>query len=558
MSISPLALLGNGMGQTQSLSGAFGESSFGVFGASGFASLLGGLLGGNTESEAGDDTSLLAMLLGGSADGSLSEMLSDVSFNMTDFLPEGGLASQFDVESLFGKVNDLADMLGKLGAGEGGATAFTQITHVEFEIVIEQVITEFKAIGIDASGLNTVAGLAAAFESLGMSAEDAMDRAVGYVAFMKYMEAEEAKQDEIELLKALLQGEDPSVAYQAFLASKEGGSDEAAGLLAFNARRSSVSISFSAQSTTIISGAELAHSALSGGDIPLAENAAKGPLGDIAQQVATGERPLNEKVISALQQAGIEGESGAFAAAARAASDRIRSEGGVASRTAEFVDGASTQVRGEYLKPQPLAEILSESRNVFTVSQSEQGALQVQSETTDPIDVNDSADFDAFMEKQVNNQNRPAGTERLAQMARQADVAAQMQMQVRQLAKQGGGEVKMVLNPPELGELDLHIRVSDGRVSGVIASQNMDVLEQMARDLRYLQEAFAESGLEFSEEGLSFQLKEEGSQSFSGGENAFSGSEDGEAEDGESGEVLSAEAQDPRWIDPDRLVDMDA
>ncbi len=550
MSISPLALLGNGMGQTQSLSGAFGESSFGIFGAGGFAGLLGSLLGANTEGEAGDDTSLLALLLGGSADGSLSEMLSDVSFNMTDFLPEGGLASQFDVKSLVGKVNDIADMLGKLGAGEGGAAAFTQITHVEFEIVVEQVITEFKAIGIDASGLNTVAGLAAAFESLGMSAEDAMDRAVGYVAFMKYMEAEEAKQDEIELLKALLQGEDPSVAYQAFLASKEGGSDEAAGLLAFNARRSSVSVRFSAQSTTIISGAELAHSALSGSDIPLAENANLG--------LAAGERPMNEKVLTALQQAGIEGESSAFAAAARAASDRLRSEGGVTSRTAEFIDGASTQVRGEYLKPQPLAEILSESRNVFTVSQSEQGALQVQSETTDPIDVNDSADFDAFMEKQVNNQNRPAGTERLAQMARQADVAAQMQMQVRQLAKQGGGEVKMVLNPPELGELDLHIRVSDGRVSGVIASQNMDVLEQMARDLRYLQEAFAESGLEFSEEGLSFQLKEEGSQSSLGRENPFSGSEDGEAEDGESGEVLSAESQDPRWIDPDRLVDMDA
>ncbi|MDE0724062.1 MAG: flagellar hook-length control protein FliK [Alphaproteobacteria bacterium] len=554
MSISPLALLGNGMGQIQHGSGAFGESSFGIFGAGGFAGLLGGLLGaGSADGESAEDGGLLSLLLGGEGEGDLSSLLADSTFDMTNFLPQSGgegadiaPVDMKDIQNLVEKINAIADKLGKLiGEGKGGdANLFLQVTHTEFEVVIEEVITEFKAMGVDVSGLNTVKGLASVFESLGMDPEDAMERAVGYVAFMKYMEAEKAKEDEIELLRALLNGEDPSAAYQAFLAGTEGGTEEADGLLAFNIRRSSVSMSFKS-STTIISGAELAHSALSGGDIPLADSS--------QELLGASERPLNDKVLSALQQAGIEDDSGAFAAAARAASSRMKGEG-VASDP-DLISEGYTQVKGEVLKPQPLADILAQSRNIFTVSASEQGAVQVQAENTEPVDVNDNLDFDAFIEKQVNNQNKPVGTERLAQMARQADVSAQMQMQVRQLAKQGGGEIKMALNPPELGELDIHIRVSDGRVSGVISAQSMDVLEQMARDLRYLQEAFAESGLDFSEEGLSFQLKEDSSTGEQG-ETSFAGSEEQEGKDGEGVDI--AETTEPRWIDPDRLVDVDA
>lgn len=574
MSISPLTLLGNGMGQGESLFGTLGQSSFG---AGGFGGLLGVLLGGSSadagaSAEGGSGTFdfLTALLGGNSAEGAedLFSFLQGASVNLAEFAANA--ETEVDIDStamtaLLEKMDALADKLGALiSAGEGaGETLLTSVTYTEVEVVVQQMVVEFEAVGLEVSDISNMKSLASIFESLGMDPEEAMERAVGYVALMKYAQVEQEKQKEIQLLKAMLEGEDPMAAYQAYMAG-EGSASSAESVLA---QSSTLRWSYGkATTTTIISRAELTHSALVGGELPLAAQQGKG-VADVMQSMspedwdalAASDRPLAEKVSIALKQAGIiEGESGAFAAAARAASARLKKSPGNASAESDVISGADAQVRGEYIKPQPLADVLSQSRQVFSVNGSTNGMVQVQAENAEPMDVNDSVDLDSFIEKQIQNQNRPAGMERMAQMSRQADVSAQMQMQVRQLAQKGGGEVKMVLNPPELGELDIHIRVSDGRVSGVIASQNMDVLEQMARDLRYLQEALAEAGLDFAEDGLSFQLKDDGTGSGEGGQDSFfAEGETQETGEHDEDEVL-ADVQSSRWIDPDKLVDMDA
>lgn len=137
----------------------------------------------------------------------------------------------------------------------------------------------------------------------------------------------------------------------------------------------------------------------------------------------------------------------------------------------------------------------------------------------------------------------------LARTAARADVGAQVGAQVRILTEQGGGQIKMTLNPAELGEIDISLEVSNGRVSGTITAQNVEVVEQLARDLRTLEQSLAQAGLNLGEEGISFQLQGEGA---------------GQNEQGEKGNAQIAEAEGAEtfeqengaWINPERILDI--
>ncbi len=144
--------------------------------------------------------------------------------------------------------------------------------------------------------------------------------------------------------------------------------------------------------------------------------------------------------------------------------------------------------------------------------------------------------------------------ERMAQ-AQAHGVAKQVQLQVQSLGDQGGGQVRMILNPPDLGRVDIQLKIHEGMVSGSISATDSAVVEQLARDIQNLRQSFTDAGLKVGEQGISLMLNNNPQQQSSQqgrGEQAFAGrtTRDGVADDAAP---LSTPAS---WIAPDRIIDV--
>jgi len=143
-------------------------------------------------------------------------------------------------------------------------------------------------------------------------------------------------------------------------------------------------------------------------------------------------------------------------------------------------------------------------------------------------------------------------SDRLLQAAR-AQVTQQASVQLTQMAKDGGGTVRIKLNPEELGTINIELEVLNGRVQGSISAERPEVIEQMARDLQLLKQSLETAGFSLGDNGLSLQLTQDGADD-NDAQHANNGSHAGTSEDldGTDGEGDAPQ----RWLAPDRLLDL--
>jgi flagellar hook-length control protein FliK len=139
----------------------------------------------------------------------------------------------------------------------------------------------------------------------------------------------------------------------------------------------------------------------------------------------------------------------------------------------------------------------------------------------------------------------------LAKVAERAQVAEQINVQVKNLVTKGGGHIRMTLNPAELGQVDIQLQITDGKVQGTILAQNLEVIEQMARDLRSLQQGLAEAGLELDTKGIQFQLREENESS-----NQQASGNRANGENHLEQELEIETEMTSNWTDPDKIIDV--
>jgi flagellar hook-length control protein FliK len=69
--------------------------------------------------------------------------------------------------------------------------------------------------------------------------------------------------------------------------------------------------------------------------------------------------------------------------------------------------------------------------------------------------------------------------------------------EARMLARAGGGEARIQLHPPQLGELSLRVTVTERAVTVSIVAEHAQIADLMARHLPELRQALQATGLRF-------------------------------------------------------------
>ena len=76
---------------------------------------------------------------------------------------------------------------------------------------------------------------------------------------------------------------------------------------------------------------------------------------------------------------------------------------------------------------------------------------------------------------------------------------------------EGGGEVRIRLDPPELGRIDVRLDVDrDGNVTSRLVADRQDTLDLLKRDASQLERALQQAGLKTSDNALEFSLRQQG------------------------------------------------
>lgn len=150
--------------------------------------------------------------------------------------------------------------------------------------------------------------------------------------------------------------------------------------------------------------------------------------------------------------------------------------------------------------------------------------------------------------------NRAEAAEQLNNMMLQYRASQQVNVHVRTLARHGGGNITVTLTPPELGRLEVSLRIRDGKVEGTITAQKSDVLQHLARDLKGLEQALQDMGLQLGEGGMSLQLAQQDAG------NSQESADEAKRHFTRS-EIVKANAVDVPagqgiWLSPDRLMDI--
>jgi flagellar hook-length control protein FliK len=84
----------------------------------------------------------------------------------------------------------------------------------------------------------------------------------------------------------------------------------------------------------------------------------------------------------------------------------------------------------------------------------------------------------------------------------------QIALQITKALDQDRTEIRIRLDPPELGEVDIQLEFRDLRLSAAVSAERSDTLELLQRDSRSLARALREAGLELADADLSFAYNE--------------------------------------------------
>jgi flagellar hook-length control protein FliK len=80
----------------------------------------------------------------------------------------------------------------------------------------------------------------------------------------------------------------------------------------------------------------------------------------------------------------------------------------------------------------------------------------------------------------------------------------QVALQITKALDQDRTEIRIRLDPPELGKVDIQLEFRDLRLSAAVSAERSDTLELLQRDSRSLMRALREAGLELADADLSF------------------------------------------------------
>ena len=158
--------------------------------------------------------------------------------------------------------------------------------------------------------------------------------------------------------------------------------------------------------------------------------------------------------------------------------------------------------------------------------------------------------------------------EAIQTLLEQSHVGRQVAVQIQPLLEQGGGTVRLQLNPVELGRVIVELTVAEGKVHGAIAASEPRVVEQLARELHTLRQGLADAGLKVSEQGINLMLSSDNGNGQFGqqGQNASAQATPSSRRGSSAGVTggMSEEGADvpqllgnlAQWVSPDRMLDV--
>lgn len=582
MTIAPFSVFGN-------IQGANAQAGGSIL-AGGLSGLFAALLGNESEGLEG-----LASL-GADGSGESSDLLSflenidlqkqgSLGETLKMFLPQAGEGTDVSefLDGIMPQTTGLDVAHDELAGLMQSKEAHTEVFYQKIVIEIQKVAVSVQTAGIDLSGIDSLDALASAFKELGMSPEMAQAKAERIDEAIKMMKQRlgiETKEplEERSLTTALYNMVTGSDFSGVKMLASSTQIEVSQTLMAFESTSALVSSDLGMK---VLKGESLSPSlqgkigeALLGdkagtvqNTIKTADFAADTPKGQI-NGLPEGEfEPLNPKDIPVKAENGPLGKGEMIQPALKNATMSRPAEVAALSDEAGSFLAANEEVTTENKKRVSAIsadKVLKEGKtqDLFTVkpqtSQGQNVGMQLETAEGEVVDLDgldESADdIMEVVARKTSFEGRVEGLSRQA-MVKISTVSTQVEVQMRQLANQGGGQIKFRLDPPELGEIDIQLKVTGGNVKGTIIVQSVEAAEQLARDLRLLQESLQDAGLDLNEDGLQFKLRDD--QPDSEHRHAEQDSE----QDGEGGiepETITADTQQDNkgWVKPDAILDV--
>lgn len=139
--------------------------------------------------------------------------------------------------------------------------------------------------------------------------------------------------------------------------------------------------------------------------------------------------------------------------------------------------------------------------------------------------------------------------------AQSGQVASQVAVEIARHLKNGQSSFQMRFDPPELGRVDVKMKVAaDGSVQAHLIVERPETLDMFLRDQRALERALENAGLSANSGDLQFSLKQDGDQQMASGDNgAGQGSANGQSSDGPSDGAETWREDDPENVQVHRL-----
>ncbi len=162
---------------------------------------------------------------------------------------------------------------------------------------------------------------------------------------------------------------------------------------------------------------------------------------------------------------------------------------------------------------------------------------------TKPVEFTTTSDFAATVRGGETHGAVRTESLQTPSQAQSGQVATQVAAEIARHLKNGQTRFQMRFDPPELGRVDVNMRVgADGGVQAHLIVERPETLDMFLRDQRSLERALEAAGLSTNSENLQFSLKQDGGRGFASGDGQ--GDQGGHVAEGAGG----AEGEDP---DPD-------
>ena len=131
-------------------------------------------------------------------------------------------------------------------------------------------------------------------------------------------------------------------------------------------------------------------------------------------------------------------------------------------------------------------------------------------------------------------------------------VAQQVAVQIARARDQGVDRIRIQLDPPELGRIDVRLEVShDGRAQVVISADRSETLDLLRRDALALERALAEAGLDTDADSLSFSRHDD-----PGDDGDLAGTSDDGVDDDSDAAGRPGEVPQIAWVSADGALDI--